>query len=106
MSDEIVIDQQEFQEWCDALSDVTDRQGPSSASSLFSHLGNHAKSLNLDVQLTVNTPYANTIPTEEEKQTLYQEESVLQLQNIGMAVGASNVKNSPIQKVFGKLGSD
>lgn len=57
-------DQQETQEWLDALDGVIRQEGPERAGQLIDHLIEAARLRGAEVPFSANTPYVNTIPVE------------------------------------------
>jgi pyruvate dehydrogenase E1 component len=57
---------QETAEWLQALDQVVDQSGPARASFLLDHLANRARVSGAAPSYSVNTPYVNTIPVEEQ----------------------------------------
>src|SRR5436190_11939914 len=60
------LNPQETSEWVEALDDMIDQAGPDRASYLLERLMERAANLGVTVPWRLNTPYINTIPTEEE----------------------------------------
>src|SRR5262245_5580549 len=56
----------ETQEWLESLKAVVDTQGPKRAGYLLRVLRDWARTQNVPVPLSANTPYVNTIPVEDE----------------------------------------
>ena len=60
------INPQETSEWVEALDQVIDESGPDRASFLLKRLLTRASTLGVASQTSLNTPYVNTIPLEDE----------------------------------------
>ncbi|HOQ45614.1 MAG TPA: pyruvate dehydrogenase (acetyl-transferring), homodimeric type [Bryobacteraceae bacterium] len=60
------LDPQETLEWLEALDEVIDEAGPDRASYLLERLADRARVAGAAPAYSVNTPYINTIPPEEE----------------------------------------
>src|SRR5262245_22663138 len=60
------VDDFETQEWCEALDDVLKSSGRARASRLLEALQSHASTRGVDVSTTLNTPYINTIPRDQQ----------------------------------------
>ena len=60
------LNPQETSEWVEALDEMIDEAGPDRASYLLERLMERAGNLGVQVPLRWNTPYINTIPTEDE----------------------------------------
>ena len=56
----------ETQEWLDSLEHVLKRGGPGRVNRLLRRLQIHAQEAGVKLPFTANTPYINTIPTEEQ----------------------------------------
>ena len=61
------VNPQETSEWLEALDEVIDQTGPDRASYLLKRLLDRAHASGASPQITLNTPYVNTIPVEEEE---------------------------------------
>jgi pyruvate dehydrogenase E1 component len=60
------LDPQETSEWIEALDEIIDEAGPDRAGYLLKRLTERAADLGVQTPLRWNTPYINTIPTEEQ----------------------------------------
>jgi pyruvate dehydrogenase E1 component len=60
------LNPQETSEWMEALDEIIDEAGPDRASYLLDRLMERAANFGVNPPLRWNTPYINTIPTEEE----------------------------------------
>jgi len=60
------LNPQETSEWIEALDEIIDQAGPDRASYVIERLMERAANLGVRPPLRFNTPYMNTIPTEEE----------------------------------------
>jgi pyruvate dehydrogenase E1 component len=60
------LNPQETSEWVEALDEIIDEAGPDRASYLMARLLERAANLGVTVPFSLNTPYINTIPPEEE----------------------------------------
>ncbi|MFO1096596.1 MAG: pyruvate dehydrogenase (acetyl-transferring), homodimeric type, partial [Planctomycetaceae bacterium] len=60
------FDDVETQEWCEALDDVLHTSGGARVRKLLEALQAHATERGIDVPTTLNTPYINTIPREQQ----------------------------------------
>ena len=64
------IDPMETKEWLESLSAVLENDGKNRAQFLIKQLIEHSYKEGSDLVLSRNTPYVNTISTEEEKKSL------------------------------------
>ena len=62
-------DQQETQEWLDALDSVLENEGPERAHFLISQLIDKARQAGTDLPFSATTPYLNTIPLDKEQRS-------------------------------------
>jgi pyruvate dehydrogenase E1 component len=60
------LNQQETQEWIEALEQIIDEAGPDRARYLLSRLADRAYMMGVNSAVPINTPYLNTIPLEDE----------------------------------------
>jgi pyruvate dehydrogenase E1 component len=63
------IDQQETQEWLDALGSVLENEGTERAHFLISQLIHKARLAGADMPISATTPYLNTIPFDKEERS-------------------------------------
>ncbi|MBI5659366.1 MAG: pyruvate dehydrogenase (acetyl-transferring), homodimeric type [Nitrosomonadales bacterium] len=62
-------DQQETQEWLDALASVLEREGPQRAHFLIEQMIAQARLAGTDLPISASTPYLNTIPPDKEQRS-------------------------------------
>src|SRR4051812_8510483 len=60
------LDDVETREWCEALDDVLHSSGGARVRKLLEALQSHASERGIDVPTTLNTPYINTTPREQQ----------------------------------------
>ena len=60
------LNPQETTEWIESLDQVIDEAGPDRATFLLEHLAERARANGVDLSVQLNTPYINTIRTEDE----------------------------------------